>query len=211
MRLIHRSLIVTAVRAFLIVEFFSALITERWSVAFIAVVTLVLTFVPEIVVRRLGVKLPLTFISAITLFVFATIFLGEVLDFYERYWWWDILLHGGSSVGFGLIGVVFALFLFEGDRYAAPPWALSLIAFSFAVTIGSLWEIFEFGMDQIFGTNMQKSGLVDTMGDMIVNTLGASVAAGSGFLFFLGRVKGGPGGVFAEFVRLNRRLFRRFR
>jgi len=47
-------------------------------------------------------------------------------------------------------------------------------------SIGALWEVFEFGMDQIFGMNMQKSGLVDTMGDLIVDAIGAGLAAMSG-------------------------------
>lgn len=211
MRLLHRSPVVTVIRGLLILAVIAALVTAHWSEAFVALATLVLTAVPVLVVRRFDVELPLNFIAAIAVFLFATLFLGEVLDFYERYWWWDLVLHGGSAAGFGLIGVIFALFLFEGDRYAAPPWALSLIAFSFAVTIGGLWEIFEFAMDQLFGLNMQKTGLDDTMWDLIVNAAGAFLAAGFGFLYFAGRAEGGPGGILAEFVRLNRRLFDRYR
>ena len=211
MRLFHQSWIVSAVRIALLAALVGELIEAQWSVGFVALATLTLSTVPELVGRRLGVHLPVSMIAVISLFLFATLFLGEVLDFYNRYWWWDVALHGGSALGFGLMGVVFALFLFEGDRYAAPPWALSLIAFSFAVTIGAVWEIFEFAMDQMFGLNMQKSGLIDTMWDLIVDVIGAGTGAIIGFFYFIGRDLGGPTAFFREFARLNRKLFSRFR
>ena len=148
----------------------------------------------------------MVFLAAISLFVFSTLFLGEVFDFYDRFWWWDILLHGISAIGFGIIGFLFVFYLFEGDRYAAPPWALALIAFAFAVSIGTMWEIFEYGMDQIFGLNMQKSGLDDTMTDLIVDALGAFTGAISGFFWLKGR-QVGFAGMIDEFIALNRQWF----
>ena len=115
MRLFHQSWIVSAVRIALLAALVGALIEAQWSVAFVALATLTLSTVPELVGRRLGVHLPVSMIAVISLFLFATLFLGEVLDFYNRYWWWDVALHGGSALGFGLMGVVFALFLFEGE------------------------------------------------------------------------------------------------
>ena len=73
-----------------------------------------------------------------------SIFMGEAFDFYERVWWWDIGLHGLSAISFGLIGFLFVFMLFEGDRYAAPAMALGVLSFACAVTIGTLWEVFEF-------------------------------------------------------------------
>jgi hypothetical protein len=74
-----------------------------------------------------------------------------------------------------------------------------------------MWEIFEFAMDQAFGLNMQKSGLPDTMLDLIVDTLGAGIGALAGF-FYLKRLElGGLTGVLQEFIQKNRRFFRKFR
>lgn len=211
MSLREQPLIVRIIWVILAGAMIVALVGGRWSLAFVSVATLLLSLAPGIVVRRFGVRLPLSFFALITLFVFSTLFLGEVFDFYERYWWWDVVLHGGSAMGFGLIGVLFALFLFEGDRYAAPPWALALIAFAFAVSIGALWEVFEFAMDQLLGLNMQKSGLVDTMWDLIVDMIGASVGATIGFLYLKGRETGAPSRLLSDFIAVNKRLFRRFR
>ncbi|MEO9822956.1 MAG: hypothetical protein ABJF50_00885 [Paracoccaceae bacterium] len=184
--------------------------TGHWSNVFVIVTAFFLTLLPTIFSDRFHIKLPMAFLAAISLFVFGTLFLGEVFDFYNLIWWWDILLHGISAVGFGIIGFLFVFFLFQGDRYAAPPWALALIAFVFAVTIGTLWEIFEFGMDQVFGLNMQKSGLNDTMTDLIVDCLGAFLGAISGF-FWLKERQLGFAGMIDEFVALNRGLFSKLR
>ena len=211
MRFRRENVIVYAIRIMLIGAVIVALFTSRWSTAFVSSGALVLSFLPEIFEEQFQLKLPVSFLSGIVVFVFATIFLGEVFDFYERYWWWDVLLHAGSAAGFGLAGFLFVFMLFEGDRYAAPPLAIAFIAFCVSVTIGVSWEVFEFGMDQIFGLNMQKSGLIDTMWDLIVDIVGASLGGWAGFFYLKGREIGGLSAMIDEFVRLNRRLFRRHR
>lgn len=197
--------------ATLFVAILAALVTARWSLAFVALATLVLSLLPVLAANRFGIRLPVRFVAGVVIFVFATIFLGEAFDFYNRFWWWDIALHGGSAVGFGLIGFLFVFMLFEGDRYAAPAWAVAFAGFCFGLTIGTVWEIFEFAMDQIFGLNMQKSGLIDTMGDLILNMIGAAIGAFSGFLYLKGHHLGGLTGVLQEFVQKNRRFFRKLR
>ncbi|WP_343079322.1 hypothetical protein [Ostreiculturibacter nitratireducens] len=196
--------------ATLLVAVVAALIERRWVLVFEAVATILMSMMPVFFARRFGIRLPLRFVAGIGLFLYATIFLGEAYDFYDRYWWWDVLMHGGAAMGFGLMGFLFIFMLFEGDRYAAPAWAMAMIAFCFSVTLGALWEIFEYAMDVNFGMNMQKSGLVDTMWDLIVDVIGASFGAAAGFFYLKGRDLGGLTGVIAEFVEINRRFFRRF-
>jgi len=186
-----------------------ALVTARWSLAFVALLTLGLSLAPLWLAKWAAVRVPPSFIAAIALFVAGTLFLGEVFDFYTRFWWWDIAMHGGSAVGFGLIGFVLVFMMFQGDRFAAPPIAVAFFAFCFAIAVGVVWEVFEFGMDQIFGLNMQKSGLLDTMGDLIVDMIGALIGATLGWLYLKGQAYGGPIGVIDEFVRRNPDLFRR--
>ncbi|MDJ1016925.1 MAG: hypothetical protein QNJ35_10470 [Paracoccaceae bacterium] len=185
-----------------------ALATGHWSNVFMIVTAIFLTLLPAMFSARFQIRLPLSFLTAISLFVFGTLFLGEVYDFYNRFWWWDLILHGMSAMGFGIIGFLFVFYLFEGDKYAAPPWALGLVSFALAISIGTLWEIFEFAMDQLFGLNMQKSGLVDTMTDLIVDSLGAFVGAISGFFWLKGRQLGLTG-MIDEFVELNRSGFQK--
>lgn len=188
-----------------------ALVQRNWPLAFVSLATLMLSLAPVVVARWAKVVVPPSFIAAIVAFIGGTLFLGEVYDFYNRFWWWDLVMHGGSAIGFGLIGFVLVFMMFQGDRYAAPPFAVAFFAFCFALAIGAIWEIFEFGMDQIFGLNMQKSGLLDTMWDLIMDFIGALIGAGTGYAYLRGRAKGGLPGLIDDFVRRNPRFFRRHR
>ena len=64
-----------------------ALIQREWSLAFIALATLMLSFAPILVARWAEIDVPPSFLTAIVIFVGATLFMGEVLDFYNRFWW----------------------------------------------------------------------------------------------------------------------------
>lgn len=200
-----------AIWALLVFFLLDALFVGNWPLAFVSLATLLLSLAPVYVGRWAEIFVPPSFVAAITMFVGGTLFLGEVFDFYERFWWWDIAMHGGSAVGFGLIGFVLVFMMFQGDRYAAPPLAIAFFAFCFALAIGAMWEIFEFAMDQAFGLNMQKSGLMDTMGDLIVDTGGALIGAGSGWAYLKWQSRGGLSRVIDDFVQRNPRFFRRFK
>ena len=183
----------------------------RWSLAFVSFATLTLALVPPMLAARWSLTLPLPFLLFTTLFCFASIFLGEAFDFYERLWWWDLALHGSSAVGFGLMGFLFAFMLFEGDRFAAPPSAIALISFCIAMTVGATWEIFEFTMDAGLGMNMQKSGLSDTMGDLILNSFGGLIASVTGYLYLRESSAGLLGRGLSQFIKVNGRLYRKYK
>ena len=201
-------LVLTAIRLFLGVEALIGNLQGNWLAIFVAGSALGLTFLPQLLASRVNLLLPNGFLAAIALFVLATIYLGEMRDFYTRFWWWDLVLHGSSAMGFGILGFLLVFMLFRGDRYAAPPWALGLLSFCVAMTVGALWEVFEFGMDQSFGFNMQKSGLVDTMSDLIVNAIGAALAGLAGAAYLTGR-SGHLGLAFEAFIAANRRHFKK--
>ena len=82
-------------------------------------------------------------------FVFATLFLGEMLRYYDRYEWWDAALHGGSGLLLGILGflLVFVLNESRSVNVQLRPGFVAFFAFLFAVSIGTLWEIFEFAVD----------------------------------------------------------------
>jgi hypothetical protein len=202
------AIVLNGIRLLLVVEALVAAVRGVWPAVFITLAALVLTVVPGQLANRVGLRLPPSFLAAIALFVLATLYLGEVQDFYDRFWWWDLALHFGSAMGFGILGFLLVFMLFQGNRYAAPPWAVGALSFCLAMTVGVLWEIFEFAMDSLFGFNMMKSGLPDTMGDFIVNTLGAALAAVAGVIYLLGRA-GRLGAPFDVFIETNRARFRK--
>lgn len=203
------ALVLATIRLVLLVEALFGAVTGNLAAVFVALSALVLMALPGVLASRMQLILPQGFLAAIAVFVMASIYLGELHDFYDRFWWWDLVLHGGSAMGFGILGFLLVLMLFEGDRYAAPPWALGVLSFCLAITVGTLWEVFEFTMDSGFGFSMQKSGLPDTMGDLIVNAVGAALAALAGAAY-LSRAEGWRlGGAFDSFVRANRTRFRK--
>lgn len=202
------AIVLNGIRLLLAVEALIASVRGVWPAVFITLAALLLTMLPTVLASRIGLRLPPSFLAAIALFVLATLYLGEVYDFYNRFWWWDLALHMGSAMGFGILGFLLVFMLFQGDRYAAPPWAVGALSFCLAMTVGTLWEIFEYAMDTFFGFNMMKSGLPDTMGDFIVNTLGAAFAAVAGVIHLLGRA-GRLGVPFDVFIETNRARFRK--
>lgn len=188
-----------------------SLATGRYSTAFIGALTFGLSLLPILAHRFFGIRFPAGFVAATVFFIIATLFLGEVGGFYERYWWWDLLLHSGSAIGFGMIGTVLVILLLGGTRLEASAFLASVFAFTFALSIGALWEIFEYGMDQAFGLNMQKSGLDDTMGDLIVDCIGGLVGASAGYTYIKLGPRGRLSGAIGLFVEQNFRSFRRTR
>lgn len=174
-----------------------------------------ITVAPVVLKERLPVFVPPEFQVLTILFVFASLFLGEVLRFYDRLWWWDIFLHTSSGLLLGILGFLLVYVLNENQRIDVHlnPRFVVLFAFAFAVAVGALWEIFEFGMDQVFGTNMQKpmfgddSGLTDTMWDLIVDTLGALCISAIGWWYMKSEKQSFIEAWIEKFIALNPRLF----
>tara|TARA_R110002074_G_scaffold3594_26_gene18831 strand:+ start:3050 stop:3703 length:654 start_codon:yes stop_codon:yes gene_type:complete len=212
MRLIREnSGTILAIWALLLLAALIALGLARWSLAFVSFATLALSLLPPLLAARWSLTLPLPFLVATTLFFFASIFLGEAFDFYERLWWWDLALHASAAVGFGLTGFLFVFMLFDGDRLAAPPSAIAFITFCVAMTVGAIWEVFEFMMDTSFGLNMQKSGLNDTMIDLILNAVGGLIASLTGYVYLVHNSAGVLGMGLSQFIRLNQRLYQKYK
>ena len=158
----------------------------RYQAAIEVAIILCITFLPLLLGQRFQVKIPHEFESLAVVFVYMSLFLGEVQGYYARFWWWDIVLHIGSGFLLGILGFLLVYVLNEKEDIELDlhPKFIAFFAFIFAMGMGAVWEIFEFSMDQLFGMNMQKSGLVDTMWDLIVDGVGALIIAmlGWGFL-----------------------------
>ncbi len=125
-----QSVLTKLVWAALLIIAADALIQWELSLLFIALATLSLSLAPVVVARWAQIHVPSSFMLAVVLFVGGTLLLGEVYGFYTRFWWWDMLMHGGSAVGFGLIGFVLVFMMFQGDKFAAPPAAVAFFLLS---------------------------------------------------------------------------------
>lgn len=204
-------------QAAMLIGFAGAIYERQWLNGATIFAIMVIMFVPSMIERRLRVHIPPEFEIAALLFVFAALFLGEVRDYYAIFWWWDIALHVTSGFLLGIFGFLLVYVLNETDRVNLHmrPHFVALFAFCFAMTMGTLWEIFEFAMDSILGKNMQKpmlgdpSGLTDTMWDLIVDAIGALVVGALGWMHMVHRRESFVGVWIRKFVERNPRLFRR--
>jgi uncharacterized membrane protein YjdF len=184
-------LVLLAVQAVMAVELALLIARGQWMHVFLVAAVMAGILLPELLRRRLPVQIPSEIQILAIVFIFATLFLGEVRDYYERIWWWDLALHGTAGLLLGLLGFLIVYVLNESRdvQVKMRPSFVALFAFAFAVAIGTIWEIFEFAMDRIFGLNMQKpmlgdpSGLTDTMWDLIVNLIGAAIVSLSGWAY----------------------------
>lgn len=199
-------IITLLLRVALVIAALLALWTSNWTTLFAAVGALGLTYVPRVLAGSFRVNLPLQFEAVIAVFLYASIFLGEVGDYYNKFWWWDTVLHAGSAFAFGFAGFLILFLLQSRKKLQASPFLTSLFAFSFGLAIGALWEIFEFAMDSLFGLNMQKSGLRDTMSDLIVDTLGAGIASFIGYIYLRFDIRDPFDSFIAWFLRANPRF-----
>lgn len=201
-------LILLVIRIVLLGALVGAVFGQRWTLLFIIALNFFMTFLPKLFEKRYKIDIPIEFEMIIVLLVYASLFLGEVQEFYTRLWWWDIVLHAGSGIALGFTGFIILYVLYKGDKIDGKPFTIAFFTFTFAMAIGAVWEIFEFGMDSIFGFNMQKSGLRDTMWDLIVDASGALIASFIGYLF----LKRGEffffDKIIERFVRNNPSLFK---
>ena len=214
--LIHRWVVMIIV-AVLTIDLVIVLAEQQWLNAVLIVIIAALLLGSTLARARLSVRIPYEFQLMALLFVFAALFLGEVRSYYIRFWWWDIALHTASGFLLGIVGFLLVYVLNESRVIAMQmlPRFVALFAFLFAVSVGAVWEIFEYSMDQMVGTQMQKpmlgddSGLTDTMWDLIVDTIGAVSIALLGWWRMVSKRRFFIDDWIRKFVDQNPRLFRR--
>ncbi len=145
----------------LIAQFFN----QNYENVLLCVLTLVLFMLPSMFERRLHIDLPDTLEVIILLFIYAAEILGEISDYYIHFPYWDTMLHTMNgflcaAIGFALVDI---LNREEKVSLHLSPFFMAVTAFCFSMTIGVLWEFFEFSMDQWLLFDMQKDTVVNTI------------------------------------------------
>ncbi len=132
--------------------------------AFLCLLSIVLLLMPSFISHKLNITLPNTLEIIIYLFIFSSEILGEINNFYEIIPYWDTILHtiNGflcAAIGFSLVNLLNN----TSRKINLSPMYLCIVAFCFSMTIGVLWEFFEFGADQLLKVDMQKDRIVQTI------------------------------------------------
>lgn len=158
---------------------------------------------PGFLEKRFSIDIPHFMTVLYFIFLYCAIYLGEVRSFYYLIPHWDTILHAMSGAMLGAFGFVLVRTLTEAEKVKVElsPFFVSLTAFCFAITIGVVWEVYEFAGDGLLGLNMQKfrlpdgtllsghAALSDTMWDLIVDALAALSVAVIGFFVLTARKK----------------------
>ena len=149
----------------------SSLVRGEYESAFICLLVLVLFMLPFFIQQNFGIELPSTLEIIILLFIFAAEILGELECYFITYPYWDSMLH--TTTGFLCAATGFALIdiLNRNSRikFQLSPIYVALAAFCFSMTVGVLWEFFEFGMDRLFHMDMQKDTIVTSITSVMLD------------------------------------------
>lgn len=160
--------------AIAVLQFFNG----NYANAALCIFTLVLFLIPAFVESNFGVRVPSTLEIIVLLFIFAAEILGELGDFYVKFTFWDTMLHTLNGFLAAAVGLSLIDLLNRSERFDLhlSPVFVALISFCFSMTIGVLWEFFEFGMDRIFLTDMQKDTVVNVISSVSLNPDGVNKA-----------------------------------
>lgn len=170
------------------VSFFAIVIYQAymkdWTGMFVAAQAILISFLPFILRKFFGIYTPFKLRVGIVFFMCSTLVLGEIADFYNMFWWWDLILHGVASMGLTLIVFILLLIFFHHINLRSMPMFATFLAISTALAFAVLWEIYEFLIDLMFtvDTPMQPSNL-DTMTDLIISVAGAVLVGVFGYRY----------------------------
>ena len=160
----HRSsfLVFSTLRLLVLVVLVRQIMLRSYESVFFCALTLLLLYVPSWIQVKLHIELPPPLEITILCFIFAAEILGEVNAFYVVVPNWDTMLHTINGFLAAAVGFSMVMLLNDDDRltFDLSPLFLALVAFCFSMTIGVLWEFFEFSMDYFFGTDMQRDTVV---------------------------------------------------
>lgn len=175
----HKSsfIVYMVLRAMVILVMVLQILNRNFENVFLCVLTLLLLTIPGFLQVQFRIEFPSTLEIIMLLFIFAAEILGEIREFYIIYPFWDTMLHTlngflAAAIGFSLVDL---LNRSEKAKFALSPAYLAVVAFCFSMTIGVVWEFFEFGMDQFLGYDMQKDTVVHHISSVMLDPNGANV------------------------------------
>lgn len=151
---------------------------RNYNNVFLCILTLVLFMIPVIVDKRFNIKLPTALEVIILLFIFAAEILGEIQNFYSVFEYWDVMLHTINGFLMAAIGFAMVDILNSNSRFHIhmSPVFVAFVAFCFSMTIGVVWEFFEFFMDRVFLMDMQKDVVMQAISTVSLNPEGKNIA-----------------------------------
>ena len=146
---------------------------------FLCILTLILLVMPSLIQLKLKIEFPSTLEIITLLFIFAAEILGEIGEYYIKYDNWDTILHTMNGFLMAAIGFSLMDILNREDKlkFQLSPLFMSIVAFCFSMTVGVVWEFFEYGMDTFFCLDMQKDTIVNNISTVMLDPTGGNTPA----------------------------------
>lgn len=165
-------------RALVIAVMIRQVFQQEYYDVFLCALTLALFTIPSFVERRLHIDVPNTLEVIILLFIFSAEILGEIQEYYLIFPFWDTMLHTMNGFLMAAIGIAMVDILNRSRKFKVrlSPAFVAVVAFCFSMTIGVLWEFFEYGMDCFFHMDMQKDTLIPAVTSVMLNPEGRNAA-----------------------------------
>ncbi|CUN99960.1 hypothetical protein EAI89_17265 [Eubacterium sp. am_0171] len=177
----HKSsfMVYFVLRLLVIIVMILQIFNKNYENVFLCILTLLLLVIPSLVQVTMKIELPTTLEIIILVFIFAAEILGEIREFYIVFPFWDTVLHTlngflAAAIGFSLVDL---LNRSEKMVFKLSPLFTAIVAFCFSMTIGVIWEFFEFGMDHILGFDMQKDTIIHTIRSVMLDPAGGNNVA----------------------------------
>ncbi len=169
----HKSsfLVYVTLRLLVILMMILQIFNRNYENVFLCVLTLVLLLIPSLIQINLKIELPTALEITILVFVFAAEILGEIQSYYIKFPFWDTVLHTINGFLMAAIGFALVDILNRSKKFSIQlsPVFLAIVAFCFSMTIGVIWEFFEYGMDQFFGLDMQKDTVIQGFSSVLLD------------------------------------------
>lgn len=143
----------------------------NWNNVFLCLYTLVLFTLPTLISSKFNIELPTLLEIIVYLFIYASEILGEIQNFYGIFTHWDTILHAlngfiCAGIGFSLVDI---LNRNSKKTFHLSPIFLTIVAFCFSMTVGVMWEFFEYTCDKYLEWDMQKDKIVQKISSVKIN------------------------------------------
>lgn len=170
-------IVYTILRVFVIASLVMAVIRGEFENVFVCTLALLLFLAPPFLEKQLKIDLPSTFEIIILLFIFSAEILGEIHSFYVRIPHWDTMLHTMNGFLFAAVGFSLLDMINRNPKmkFQLSPLYLALVAFCFSMTIGVLWEFFEFSCDMFLEKDMQKDYIINAFSSVKLDPTNSNI------------------------------------
>ena len=151
---------------------------QEYYDVFLCSLTLLLFTIPSFVERKLHIDVPNTLEVIILLFIFSAEILGEIQEYYLIFPFWDTMLHTINGFLMAAIGIAMVDILNRSRKFKVrlSPAFVAVVAFCFSMTVGVLWEFFEYGVDNFLHMDMQKDTIIPAVTSILLNSEGRNAA-----------------------------------